>query len=291
MCATVVLLVRYGELSLKSRYVRRQLEDRLVTNVQEMFAANRTECIVKVARGRLFVHADDEVAALRLVRRVFGIVSVSAAKEVPSDLDTLTKEVVAYAGPLLGAGRSFAIRPRRSGTHPYTSQDLARILGKAMQDAIPGLAVRLAKPDIEVHVEVRGPRAYVFHEIVDGVGGLPLGSQGAALAHVGDEAGMVAAWLMMRRGCRVRVAGSEPSLNALRQWDPRLEVLGNISAEDLSHRAADKGIPLVWPTDARPTAATTKLFVLDPLTGLSDDEVRDLARLVRETQVPTAMPS
>lgn len=264
----MVLLVRYGELALKSAYVRRQLEDRLAANVQAMFTANDAECIVKAVRGRLFVFADDEVAALRLLRRVFGIVSVSPATEVPSELKALTAEVVAYARTLLSSGDSFAIRARRSGQHPYTSQELARVLGSAIQDAIPGLAVDLDAPDREVHVEVRGPRAYIFHEVVSGPGGLPLGSQGEVRATTDDEAGLVAAWLVMRRGCHVRVRGREPFLAALRRWDPQLEVRST---------PGGRGTELPTLVTSVAEASHGDPMVLQPLVGLTEAEIRDLA--------------
>jgi len=278
----VVLLVRYGELSLKSPYVRRQLEDRLAANVHEMFAAGGVECLVKFERGRLFVHADDEGAALRLLRSVFGIVSVSPAKESSSDLGTLTSHVVVLARDSLHGGMSFAIRARRSGEHPYTSRELATVLGKAVQDAIPGLAVDLDSPDCELHVEVRGPRAYVFQVIVEGAGGLPLGSQGKAFALVEDDAGLVAAWLMMRRGCRLRVAGGSELARALRRWDPKLEVIDVRTEAQLLELASQKGMPLVLATEgADGEAAGGRPFVLRPLSGLSSADLERLAAAVR----------
>src|SRR3990172_11446756 len=115
---------------------------------------------------------------------------------------------------------TFAIRPRRSGEHPYTSQDLARVLGQAVRDAIPRVSVDLGAPDRTIHVEVRGPPAYRFHEIADGPGGLPIGSQGEVLAAAEAETGVVATWLVMRRGGRPRVAGREPLVGALRGRGP-----------------------------------------------------------------------
>lgn len=281
----MVLLVRYGELALKSRFVRRQLEDRLATNVREMFAANDVECVLKVERGRLFVHAEDEADALRLLRRVFGIVSISATKETASALETLTAHVVAYARNVLEPGKSFAIRPRRTGEQSYTSQDLARVLGKAVQDAIPGVVVDLDDPDREIHVEVRGGRAYVFHEIVPGPGGLPLGSQGEVLAAVGDEAGMVATWLLMRRGCRARVAGTEPYVATLRKWDPRLEVGPLRAADELLGRVSHSGTFAIVSSEAleqNPLVSGDASLRLRPLLGLSDVEMHALSERIRD---------
>lgn len=279
----VVLLVRYGELALKSRYVRRQLEDRLATNVRDMFAANDAEGILRAERGRLFVHAGDESVALGLLRRVFGIVSISPAISSSADLDALTRDVVEYARRVTEERMSFAIRPRRTGQHPYTSQQLARVLGRAVQDAVPGLSVSLNAPDRELHVEVRQNKAYVFHETFDGPGGLPLGSQGEVHAIVEDEAAMVATWLVMRRGCRARVAGPEQFLTALRRWDPKLEVVDQERGAQLARLAAEKDIPLVGPSRMNSRTKQPTRFLIDPLVGLDDDEVRHLGRRVRET--------
>jgi thiamine biosynthesis protein ThiI len=279
----VVLLVRYGEMSLKSPYVRRQLEDRLASNAHEMFAASGVECVVRRERGRLWVHADDEPAAIRLLRRVFGIVSISPATETTSDLDSLTKSVADYARLCLKPGMTFAIRAHRSGQHPYTSQDLARVLGQAVRNAIPGVTVKLDAPDRTIHVEVRGPRAYVFHEIMDGTGGLPLGSQGEVYALAHDDAGMVATWLIMRRGCRAKVAGHAPVVAALRRWDPQLKTLQHVEEAELAALAADKRIPLVLPTRVPSPGNDRRVFLMNPLAGLSDEEVQALARRVRES--------
>jgi len=279
----VVLLVRYGEMSLKSPYVRRQLEDRLASNAHEMFAASGVECVVRRERGRLWVHANDEPEAIRLLQRVFGIVSISPAMETKSDLDSLTEFVADDARLRLEQGMTFAIRAHRSGQHPYTSQDLARVLGQAIRDALPGVAVNLGAPDRTIHVEVRGPRAYVFHGIVDGPGGLPLGSQGEVYSIAQDEEGMVATWMIMRRGCRAKVAGREPFLAALRRWDPRLDTLDHVAGAKLAELAADKGVPLVWSTQEHSMRTSRGPFRLDPLAGLTDHEVHALALRILET--------
>ena len=283
MYASVVLLVRYGEIALKSRFVRRQLEDLLASNIRDLFAANALECIVRAERGRVFVHVDDEPAALRLLRRVFGIVSISPAKEFPSDLEGLTAAVVAYARGLLASGRSFAIRARRSGEHPYTSQELARVLGRAVQDAITGLAVDLDEPDVELFVEVRGPKAYVFCKIVPGTGGLPLGSQGTVLAAVEDEEGLVAAWLAMRRGCRAIVAGRDGLVETLRRWDPKLVAVEPRPTPELLALAAEKGLGgVVVPAWEQAGSGGGGPMLLRPLIGMTEDEIRTLSLIIGE---------
>src|SRR2546425_2804590 len=203
----MVLLVRFGELALKRPYVRRHLRDRLVANIQDLFAAEGIECLTRADHGRIYVDVDDVPAASSALRRVFGIVSFSPAREVSSDPEEIGIVALDLAKKHLARGGSFAIRARRSGTHPYTSQDLAKLLGRRIQDAIPKATVNLDAPQVELHVEVRENRSYLFTEIIDGPGGLPMGSQGRGLALVDSEAGVGAAWVALEGGGKGTVAG------------------------------------------------------------------------------------
>ena len=283
----MVLLVRFGELALKSPYVRRQLRDRLVANIQDLFAAEGVECLTRADHGRVYVDVDDVPAASSALRRVFGIVSFSAARETSSDLDEIAAVALALAKRGLPRGGSFAIRPRRSGTHPYTSQDLAKALGRRVQDAIPAATVDLDAPKLEVHVEVRENRAYVFTEVVDGPGGLPMGSQGRGLALVDSDAGMVGAWLAMKRGCRVTVAAPEGSRlpDVLRRWDVHLKVLSWEPGADLQELVRVSRSEAVFLGTRIGEVETAKpaidVPVFHPAVGLDDARLRDIAGRIR----------
>ena len=285
----MVLLVRFGEIALKSRYVRRQLRDRLVANIQDGFAAEGVECVTEADEARIYVHADDLVRTKSILMRVFGVVSISPAAETHGDVESLkTLAVQEAASAGLGAGVTFAVRARRVGTHPFTSQDLAKEIGGAILDAHPDARVNLGAPQVEVHVEVRENRGFVFREFWPGPGGLPLGSQGRALALVDSEAAIVAAWMAMKRGCRVVVAGAEglADVDALRRWEPGLKVLDQPAGgtvEDLV-RIARAGAVFVgtrgrdFDPARRPTVSVP---VFEPVIGLGDDEVAALAARIR----------
>jgi thiamine biosynthesis protein ThiI len=284
----VVLLVRFGELALKSRFVRRQLRDRLVANIQDLFAAEGVECITEADEARVYVHVDDVAKAHTILGRVFGIVSLSPATEVHSDLDSLRKAVLSEASRGLSPGQSFALRIRRVGTHSFTSQDLARELGDEVRRAHPDVRVNLTLPDVEIHVEVRHNRAFVFREIWPGPGGLPLGSQGRALAVVQDEAGLVAAWMGMKRGCRIAVATSDGQgvAEPLRKWDVRLKVLGLPADGNLGEivriaRAEAVFLGTRWETFDPKSRTPLDVPIFEPVIGLREEEIGRLAARIR----------
>lgn len=285
----MVLLVRFGEIALKSRYVRRHLRDRLVGNIQDLFAADGLECVTEADEARIYVHVDDLAHAREILRRVFGVVSVSPATEGHGDIDTLGGLAVREARAAgVGAGVTFAIRPRRVGSHRFTSQDLAKEIGGAILDACPGAKVNLSAPAIEIHVEVRENRGFVFREFWPGPGGLPLGSQGRALAVVDGEAGMVAAWMAMKRGCRVLVAAPPGSrdADALRPWEPGMKVLETKGPDDLDElvRIARAGAVFLG-TRARDFEPSRRpkvsVPIFEPVIGLPDADVAALAARIR----------
>ena len=287
----MVLLVRFGELALKSRYVRRQLRDRLVANIQDLFASEGVECVTESDEARVYVHVNEPAKALAILGRVFGVVSLSPATEVHADLDSLRKAVQSEAATALSVGQSFALRPRRVGTHPFTSQDLARELGDDVRRDHPKVRVDLDDPDVEIHVEVRHNRAFVFREIRAGPGGLPLGSQGRALAVVQDQAGMVAAWMGMKRGCRTVIAASngedfEDFVEPLRKWDVRLKTLDLPANGDLGElvriaRAEAVFLGTRWDEFDPKTRPEVGVPIFEPVIGLTEEGIGKIAARIR----------
>ncbi len=283
----MVFLVRFGELALKSPYVRRQLRDRLVANIQDLFAVGGVECLTRADHGRVYVEVEDVPAASSALQRVFGIVSFSPARETSSAPEDIAALALEIAKGRLHDGGSFAIRARRSGTHPYTSQDLAKLLGRRIQDGVPKATVNLDAPQLEVHVEVRENRAYVFTEIVDGPGGLPLGSQGRGLALVDSEAGMVAGWLAMKRGCKVTIAAPDGSKThePLRRWDVHLKVLAwqpGVDLRELVRVSRSEALFLGSRiSEVETRKADVEFPVFHPVVGLDDARLREIAARIR----------
>ncbi len=202
-----VVIVRYGEIGIKSEQIRRKYEDLLVGNLKAMLDQDHIvhEGIDR-ERGRIFINTHDPEAPAS-ASRVFGVVSSSPAIVAGPTIDEACAAAVKVGREVIGEGQSFAIVPRRSVKDAsFTSQDLGRLCGDAVFNAVADRRPRvdLRNPDHAIHVELREKQSYVFTEIVRGVGGMPLGSQGRMIALVsGGIDSPVAAWLMMKRGCEI----------------------------------------------------------------------------------------
>jgi thiamine biosynthesis protein ThiI len=201
---------------------------------------------VRIERGLLWASGP---VAPSVLGRVFGVASFSEVVFCP--LDELEASALAYADAHgIGGAATFAVRVRRSGKHAFRSPEKAAELGGAILEAHPALRVDLGCPDFELFVEIRDDRCYLYHEVVAGPGGLPEGVEGTLVALVsGGIDSPVAAYMMMRRGCRIvpLYVGLEPYLDedalektravleVLRGYDPDLELV--IRTDDYLSRA------------------------------------------------------
>lgn len=204
-----VVLVRYGELALKSSGIRNLYEKLLMKNIAAMLASREIPYSqIRREWGRIFIETTSAKDAARAAADVFGVVSTSPAVSAESSLEKAASVCAAHAQGIIKEGESFAIRARRSGNHPFSSTDVGKACGDAVWISLENEGVTpkvdLTAPDKEIFVEMRQNQAYIFLETVKGVGGLPLGTQGSMVVLMsGGLDSPVAAWLMMKRGVTI----------------------------------------------------------------------------------------
>lgn len=275
-----VILVRYAEVGLKSRQVRDRFERMLVDNIMSMFVQEKIEAILEREGARILIRTDDVERAAGVLRRIFGVASVSPViAHCSSEMDEIASTVVALSEELLHEGSTFAIRARREGTHPYTSMELAREVGSAVLEANREKMVKvdLTAPDVTIFIEVRGPRAYVYTERFDGPGGLPLGSQGRVIAVIEREKDLLAAWLMMKRGCRAAIITDVPDLvDPLRRWATGLRVEPLGSLQEMISGWGALGVVYGYTVDEIEKIKGTRHEVPSyfPLVGMGKEEIK-----------------
>jgi tRNA uracil 4-sulfurtransferase len=200
------LIARYHEIALKGRN-RPFFVEKLADNLRRALS-DLPGVTVQPFSSRIGVHVPDGVpweTVHERVGRVFGVANFSRAREVPADLEALKR---AAAAELRGASfASFRVTTRRSDkTFPFNSGQIDREVGAAVQ-AATGMSVNLEEPDLTLWVEVLRDRILYSFDKHPGPGGFPVGSSGRVLALLsGGIDSPVAAWRMMKRGCRVVLA-------------------------------------------------------------------------------------
>ena len=135
------------------------------------------------------------------VRDCFGVAKFYRAHDLPRDLDSLKRLL-----PGLLEGRSFEsfrITTNRSDKRfSMNSEAVNRDIGAFVKD-MTGARVDLTNPDLCVFLDIHSHGILVYFEEVSGYGGLPVGVSGpVAVMLSGGIDSPVAAWSMMKRGCR-----------------------------------------------------------------------------------------
>jgi tRNA uracil 4-sulfurtransferase len=199
-----LVMVRYGELFLKSEPVKHHFIGLLLRNIGKALSAANLLHHFETPRGRILIHGKEPEKIAAIASRIFGVVDVSVCTLTTTDIDTLCTDAVATASLHLKPSMSFAVRAKRQNKVGLNSQELGTLVGSAIYDHIPGLRVDLTHPDYELFVEVRDFGGLIYDSRIEAPGGLPWGTQGKVLALLSSGIDSpVASWLMMKRGCEV----------------------------------------------------------------------------------------
>lgn len=197
----VYIVVLAGEIVLKSRRTRPRFLKRLVSNIEDALGRMGVGGYrVWVDGARVFVEAPVDVS--KVLERVFGVYRFGEVVEVEfKDLSDLAGKIASLAKDMV-SGKKFAVRVHRTGEHGFTSIDAAREIGRLLYEYSAG--VDLENPEVEVWVEIRGNKAYLYKSRINGPGGLPIGVEGRALVlFSGGFDSPVASWFIARRGVQV----------------------------------------------------------------------------------------
>ena len=196
------VIVHYQEIALKGRN-RPWFIARLVRSLRD--AMRDLDVQVKVLMGRIEVQLgpDAQWEAVRdRLSAVFGIANFSRAGRAPLDVDRIAQEILNDLGP--DNPPTFRVSAKRADKRfPLTSPQIEREVGGLIKEA-RGWTVNLDEPAFTIHVEALTDEAFYAFGKERGAGGLPVGSSGrvACLLSGGIDSPL-AAWRMMRRGCRV----------------------------------------------------------------------------------------
>ena len=207
-----LILIRYGELALKGEVTRKHFEFTLLANIKNALDRDKIFYELKRERGRFYLYTDKINESIGILKKIFGIYSVSPVIKTQGDIDSISKRAVDISKKLLTKEKSFALRVTRTGNHDFTSQDVAVKVGADICKSTAA-RVNLTKPDFELFIEIRDKNAFIFTEKIRGAGGLPLGTQGTVLSLVDSPKSLLAAWYLMRRGCKAVFVNTNAKYN------------------------------------------------------------------------------
>ena len=197
------VIVHYQEIALKGKN-RPWFVARLVRNLRQA-TSDLDVRDVRVLMGRIELvlgpGAEWPVVVGRL-SRVFGVANFAKAGRAALEVEAIAGEILSDLGDEQPA--TFRLSARRADKRfPLTSPEIEREVGGRIKEA-RGWTVNLSRPELTINVETLTDEAFFFFGKERGAGGLPVGASGRVVCLLsGGIDSPVAAWRMMRRGCRV----------------------------------------------------------------------------------------
>lgn len=198
------ILIRYGELSLKGKNQKQFLKT-LVKNIRHQIRLDTGLAVdVHDIRGRVVIPLEGQAPETFYpsLDRVYGIASYSPVAACDLSEEAIIKTALEEMAPFADQKLRFRVTVKRANKRfPVRSMDMQLKVAEAVLAAYPALTGDLEHYDMALNIDIRFDGAYVYVKKFPGLGGLPLGTGGRAVALLsGGIDSPVAMWSIMRRG-------------------------------------------------------------------------------------------
>uniref|UniRef100_UPI00082ECCEE tRNA uracil 4-sulfurtransferase ThiI n=1 Tax=Nosocomiicoccus ampullae TaxID=489910 RepID=UPI00082ECCEE len=197
-----LLLVRYGELTLKKKN-RKMFIGKLVSQIER--ALEGLDIVIRANRDRMYIDLENEDAyeVINRLKHVNGILSMSPIIRLEKT-DEAMKENALLLESTFKEGDTFKVEVKRidKAYHLKTHEIQQLIGGYVVKET--NRSVNIKHPDHTIMIEIRYDGIYMYSEVYDGVGGLPLGTGGKTVLMLsGGIDSPVAGFEIMRRGVEI----------------------------------------------------------------------------------------
>ncbi|GLS25802.1 tRNA uracil 4-sulfurtransferase ThiI [Marinibactrum halimedae] len=205
----------FPEIIIKSPPVRKRFIKILKDNLRLLLRPIEESIVVKKDFEKIDVFvewpealSDAQIAAktsqvIDVLSNTPGIAFFSEVEQTTfSDMHDIYEKTHAQWASAL-ENKTFCVRVKRHGDHPFSSVELERYVGGGLNQNSNAAGVKLKNPDVEVRMEVKHDRLYIVKVQRPGIGGYPLGSQDPVLSLIsGGFDSTVSSYLTMKRGVR-----------------------------------------------------------------------------------------
>ena len=190
-----LILIKYGELTTKGEN-REEFIKLLARNVKNILKEYHP--IITKNRVRMYIECDDVDGAMKSLTKVFGIHGIVKAYKLDQDVEIIKEKALELLKNETG---TFKVETNRADKKfAIGSMEFNNIIGGHILKNTT-LKVDVHNPDTMLHIEIRGEGTYMYTNIVAGIGGYPVGTQGKGLLMLsGGIDSPVAGYLALKRG-------------------------------------------------------------------------------------------
>jgi tRNA uracil 4-sulfurtransferase len=294
-----VVILKPAELILKSKGVRKQFEQKLLHNVKDCLKKKEIE-FDHVVRGqaRYFIYTPEPDEVLSAVKNIFGLSNIFKAAQVGADIKAIKTTILDLAEELgVNKKSTFGIRATTVNSNiKMSSREVETEVGSYIQEKTKA-KVNLTKPDFWLRAEIVGPKAFIYSEAIEGFGGLPLGTAGKALALISEkEQDILAAWLIMRRGCEIiplHIRETESELIQFQKnckklekfaWGSKIKPISikgpKKDRKEIEKKAEETGCKAIILGSLDHKTLECNIPIFEPIVGLDQKQLKALEKIV-----------
>ncbi|OBU03748.1 tRNA uracil 4-sulfurtransferase ThiI [Morganella psychrotolerans] len=197
----------FPEITIKSQSVRLRFIKILNSNIRNVLKDLAEDVAVVRHWDFIEVRVKKEELGEGVADRLTRIPGIHHILQVEDRAFTDLHNIYEQAFEMYGASlenKTFCVRVKRRGKHPFTSSEVERYVGGGLNQHIASAKVKLTHPDVTVNLEVEDDKLILVVRRLEGIGGFPIGTQEEVLSLIsgGYDSG-VSSYMLMRRGCRV----------------------------------------------------------------------------------------
>lgn len=220
----MLFIIKYApEMITKSKPVRRKMSKKLVKNLQVQLMGADIDAQIDYFWDKIRVElnkpCDEDIQATRhILAHTSGIAHFLDAKAFHfEDFDDIVIKSVNFFKHKV-FDKTFVVRCKRTGQHPFRSDEVEREIGHQLITDCPSAKVNLTTPAITINLEISKDRLYLVNQRYAGIGGYPIGELEHVISLIsGGYDSCVASYLTMRRGmpthfCFFNLGGREHEL-------------------------------------------------------------------------------
>jgi len=193
-----LILIKYGELTTKGEN-RDIFINLLAKNIKNILKDHNIKIIKN--NVRMYIECDDIDKCIQKLKKVFGIHGIVKAYKVDKDNESILSKALEIMNNKKG---TFKVDTNRADKKfPISSMEFNNVVGTHVLKNT-NLTVDVHNPDTTLYIEIRGEGVYIYTDILSGIGGYPVGTQGKCLLMLsGGIDSPVAAYLALKRGIDV----------------------------------------------------------------------------------------
>ena len=190
-----LILIKYGELTTKGEN-REEFIKLLAKNIKNILKGHNPNIIKN--RVRMYIECDDIDTSIKKLKKVFGIHGIVKSYKVDTNELIIKEKSLEIMKNMEG---TFKVDTNRADKNfPISSMEFNNLIGGYILKNT-NLKVDVHNPNTTLHIEIRGEGTYIYTDIIPGIGGYPVGTQGKGLLMLsGGIDSPVAGYLALKRG-------------------------------------------------------------------------------------------